>query len=91
MTKLCIKILVKSDSAIESAFPLHCGQYHIRTGRETMPCWYVFLHSHRRRLSVCKEDDNAGARGLPVTSYLRLLIPAFQIGGEAATFLIPQS
>ena len=56
MTKLCIKILVKSDSAIESAFPLHCGQYHISTGRGKMPCWYVFLHSHRRRLSVCKED-----------------------------------
>ena len=28
---------------------------------------------------------------LLVTSHLRLLIPAFQIGGEAATFLIPQS
>ena len=56
MTKLCIKILVKSDSAIESAFPLHCGQYRISTGRETMPCCYVFLRSHRRSLPVCKED-----------------------------------
>ena len=56
MTKLCIKILVKSDSAIESAFPLHCDQYHISTGRETMPCCCVFLRSHRRHLSVCKED-----------------------------------
>ena len=56
MTKLCIKILVKSDSAIESAFPLHCGQYRIGTGREKMPYWYVFLRSHRRHLSVCKED-----------------------------------
>ena len=28
---------------------------------------------------------------LLVTSHLRLLIPAFQIGGEAAAFLIPQS
>ncbi len=56
MTKLCIKILVKSDSAIESAFPLHCGQYPISTGRETMPCCCVFLCSHRRHLSVCKED-----------------------------------
>ena len=56
MTKLCIKILVKSDSAIESAFPLHCGQHHISTGRETMPCCCVFLRSHRRRLSICKED-----------------------------------
>ena len=56
MTKLCIKILVKSDSAIESAFPLHCGQYDISTGRETMPCCYVFLRSHSRSLSVCKED-----------------------------------
>ena len=56
MTKLCIKILVKSDSAIESALPLHCGQYRIGTGREMMSCCYVFLRSHRRRLSVCKED-----------------------------------
>ena len=56
MTKLCIKILVKSDSVIESAFPLHCGQYPISTGRETMPCCYMFLCSRRRRLSVCKED-----------------------------------
>ena len=56
MTKLCIKILVKSDSAIESAFPLHCGQYRISTGREAMPCCYMFLHSHRHRLSVGKED-----------------------------------
>ena len=56
MTKLCIKILVKSDSAIESAFPLHCGQYHIGTGRKTMSCCCVFLRSHRCRLSVCKED-----------------------------------
>ena len=42
-------------SAVEGSF-LHCGQYHISTGRETMPCCYVFLRSHRRRLSVCKED-----------------------------------
>ena len=42
-------------SAAEGSF-LHCGQYHISTGRETMSCCHVFLHSHRRRLSVCKED-----------------------------------
>ena len=42
MTKLCIKILVKSDSAIESAFPLHCGQYHISTGTKTTPWRCVF-------------------------------------------------
>ena len=56
MTKLCIKILVKSDSAIESAFPLHCGQYRIGTGREPTPCCYVFLLSHMNRLSVYKKD-----------------------------------
>ena len=56
MTKLCIKILVKSDSAIESAFPLHCGQYYISTGRRMMSCCCVFLRSHSRSLSVCKED-----------------------------------
>ena len=56
MTKLCIKILVKSDSAIESAFPLHCGQYRIGTGRESTPCCYVFLLSHMNRLSVYKKD-----------------------------------
>ena len=42
-------------SAAEGSF-LHCGQYHISTGRETMPCCCVFLRSHRRSLSVCKED-----------------------------------
>ena len=42
-------------SAAEGFF-LHCGQYHIGTGRETMPCCYVFLRSHRHRLSVCKKD-----------------------------------
>ena len=56
MTKLCIKILVKSDSAIESAFPLHCGQYHISTGTETTPWRCVFLLSHILRLAVCKKD-----------------------------------
>ena len=34
MTKSCIKFLVESDSAIESAFPWHCGQYRIGIGRE---------------------------------------------------------
>ena len=42
-------------SAAEGSF-LHCGQYHIGTGRETMPWCYVFLLSHMHRLSVCKED-----------------------------------
>ena len=42
-------------SAAEGPF-LHCGQYHIGTGKETMSCYYVYLRSHRRRLSVCKED-----------------------------------
>ena len=42
-------------SAAEGSF-LHCGQYRIGTGRKTMSCCYVFLRSHRRRLSVCKED-----------------------------------
>ena len=59
MTKLCIKILVKSDSAIQSAFPLHCGQYHISTGPETTPWCYVFLLSHILRLAVCKKDFSA--------------------------------
>ena len=56
MTKLCIKILVKSDSAIESAFPLNYCQYHIGTGTETTPWCYVFLLSHILRLAVCKKD-----------------------------------
>ena len=47
---------MKSDSVIESAFPLHCGQYHIDIGRETTPWYYVFLLSHMHRLSVCKKD-----------------------------------
>ena len=56
MTKLCIKILVKSDSAIESAFLLNYCQYHIDTGTETTPWCYVFLLSHILRLAVCKKD-----------------------------------
>ena len=56
MTKLCIKILVKSDSAIGSAFPLNYCQYHIDTGTETTPWCYVFLLSHIFRLAVCKKD-----------------------------------
>ena len=42
-------------SAAEGSF-LHCGQYHIGTGRETTPWCCVFLLSHTHRLSVCKED-----------------------------------
>ena len=42
-------------SAAEGSF-FHCGQYRIGTGGETMSCCHVFLRSHRRRLSVCKED-----------------------------------
>ncbi len=42
-------------SVAEGSF-LHCGQYHIGTGRETTPWCYVFLRSHMHRLSVCKED-----------------------------------
>ena len=34
----------------------HYGQYHIGTGRETTPWYYLFLLSHIHRLSVCKED-----------------------------------
>ena len=96
MTKLCIKILVKSDSAIESAFPLHCGQYHISTGRETMPCCYVFLCSHRRRLSVCKEDFSLTLemtmRESDVSSSLShkslTIRPCFQIFGVAISRIV---
>ena len=42
-------------SAAEGSF-LHCGQYHIGTGREATSWCYVFLLSHMHRLSVCKED-----------------------------------
>ena len=42
-------------SAAEGSF-LHCGQYHIGTGRETASWCHVFLRSHMHRLSVCKED-----------------------------------
>ena len=42
-------------SATEGYF-LHCGQYHISTGRETTPWCYVFLLSNILRLAVCKKD-----------------------------------
>ena len=42
-------------SAAEGSF-LHCGQYHIGTGREAASWCHVFLRSHMHRLSVCKED-----------------------------------
>ena len=42
-------------SVVEGSF-LHCGQYHISIGRETMPWRYIFLLSHIHRLSVCKKD-----------------------------------
>ena len=42
-------------SAAEGSF-LHCGPYHIGTGRETTSWCTVFLRSHMHRLSVCKED-----------------------------------
>ena len=66
MTKLCIKILVKSDSAIESAFPLHCGQYHISTGRErclvgTCFCIHIgVVCRSARKISRCARNDDAG-------------------------------
>ena len=61
MTKLCIKILVKSDSAIESAFPLHCGQYHIRTNALLL-CIPTFTHEsfislQERFLDFARNDD----------------------------------
>ena len=43
------------ESVAEGSF-LHCGQYHIGTGREATSWCYVFLLSHMHRLSVCKED-----------------------------------
>ena len=42
-------------SATEGSF-LHCGQYHISTGRETTPWCHVFLLSNILRLAVCKKD-----------------------------------
>ena len=42
-------------SVAEGSF-LHCGQYHISTGRETTPWCYVFLLSNILRLAVCKKD-----------------------------------
>ena len=42
-------------SVAEGSF-LHCGQYHISTGPETTPWYYVFLLSHILRLAVCKKD-----------------------------------
>ena len=42
-------------SEAEGSF-LHCGQYHISTGRETTPWCYVFLLSNILRLAVCKKD-----------------------------------
>ena len=41
-------------SVAEGSF-LHCGQYHISTGRETTPWCYIFLLSHILRLAVCKK------------------------------------
>ena len=46
---------IKIRSAAEGSF-LHCGQYHISTGRETTPWCYVFLLSNILRLAVCKKD-----------------------------------
>ena len=43
------------ESAAEGSF-LHCGHYHIGTGRETTPWCFVFLFSHPHHLSVCKGD-----------------------------------
>ena len=42
-------------SVAEGSF-LHCGQYHISTGRETTPWCYVFLLSRILHLAVCKKD-----------------------------------
>ena len=42
--------------SVAESLSLHCGQYPIRTGRETTPWCYVFLLSHMHRLSVCKKD-----------------------------------
>ena len=42
-------------SVAEGSF-LHCGQYRIGTGREPTTCCYVFLLSHKNRLSVYKKD-----------------------------------
>ena len=45
-------------SEAEGSF-LHCGQYHISTGRETTPWCYVFLLSNILRLAVDKNDFSA--------------------------------
>ena len=55
MAQVARILVVVISSAAERSF-LHCGQYHIGTGRETTPWCYVFLLSHMHRLSVCKED-----------------------------------
>ena len=78
MTKLCIKILVKSDSAIESAFPLHCGQYHISTGTEqrlgaTYFCFYACgVYQSAKKISHFARNDDTGETDVsqsPVTSH----------------------
>ena len=43
-------------SSVAERSSLHCGQYHISTGRETTPWCYVFLLSNILRLAVCKKD-----------------------------------
>ena len=43
------------ESVAEGSF-LHYGQYHIGTRMKPTPWCYVFLLSHMRHLSVCKED-----------------------------------
>ena len=59
-TMKCRRILIALrdvviPSAAEGSF-LHCGQYHIGTGREMTPWCCVFLLSHIHRFSVCKKD-----------------------------------
>ena len=69
-------------SAAEGSF-LHCGQYHIGTGRKTTPWCYVFLLSHIHRFSVCKEDFSLSLEMTIRESHQSLAAhPCFQTLGD---------
>ena len=68
MTKLCIKILVKSDSAIESAFP----QSRRQAGNEGAKAalFRTCGSAYRRAISLCPLGQNTRGGSRPCHDFL---------------------
>ena len=76
--KILIALRAVVIESVAEGLSLHCGQYHIRTGRETTP-WYTYfcfrtciVYRSARKISRFARNDDARGTVVPqspVTSH----------------------